>query len=585
MGKSNHTTKFILAVFIASVVSGFSGHESPYPTDYFESPLEIPLLLSGSFGELRSNHFHSGIDIKTQDREGHKVAASADGWVSRVYVSPGGYGNALYVDHPNGYTTVYAHLQSFRDDIAQYVEDVQYSKKRFAIDVRPDEGRFTVEKGKEIARSGNSGSSTGPHLHFEIRTSNNSNPLNPQSFGVSVLDTTPPRIFRVKLYPAESGSYIRVADVKGTRTAVFGESLVLAVKGAGSRWALADGGKISAHGAVKFAIQTHDYQEGSRSRLGATTISLTANDDLLFESTIDEFSFSQTRYLNAHIDYEERQKNRRWFHRNHLLPGNRLPFYSGSRDGILRISEGETVAMNYSIHDIRGNESKLAFNIVGIDETLEESSAPSDVALTVPYGQDATLSRSGIRLNIPSGALYESTDLKYERSEAIPGSYAEIHSIHDGNTPVHSRMTVSVLANRLPPELRMKAVVAGVSSKGNIFSLGGEYAGGYVTTRVRSFGKFTIAVDTTGPKITPLNLAGNMSERRSIRVKATDDLSGIQSYNGYIDGEWILMKYDSKKSLFYHTFDDRTEPGPHSFKFVVRDNKGNQSEIERTFAR
>ncbi|NND72769.1 MAG: M23 family metallopeptidase [Rhodothermales bacterium] len=581
-------TSQILTVVVAfAAVPGFSGHDSPYPQDYFESPLEIPLLLSGSFAELRSNHFHSGIDIKTQDREGHMVAASADGWVSRVKVSAVGYGNALYIDHPNGYTTVYAHLQGFREDIAEYVKDLQYSKKRFSIDVRPEKGKFAVEKGKEIARSGNSGGSTGPHLHFEVRRTRNSNPLNPQAFGITVNDSTPPRIFRIKVYPAEPGSYVRAYSAGSTneRTATYGQSLVLGVRGAGNSWSLSDADNLVVHGAVKFSIQTHDYHEGSRSRLGATRVALTANDEMLFESQIEEFSFGQTRYLNAHIDYEERQRNRRWFHRNHLLPGNRLPFYNGVNDGVLHVEDGVSYDMKYEILDIRGNTSTLGFPIRGVADEMDLPGTGKDAVISLPYGQDGTLSRSGIRLSIPAGALYDDVDLTYERTAPVDGAFADVHSVHDPLTPVHNRMTVSILANQLPVHLRSKAVVAGVSDRGNLYSLGGEYAGGYVSSRVRSFGRFTIAADTTSPTIRSLNLVENMSERSSIRIKATDDLSGIASFNGYIDGEWVLFEHDSKRNLFYHRFDERTDPGPHSLKLVAVDNKGNEALLERTFAR
>ena len=587
MGKRQKRIKILPVILIAGLLVGSSGHEQPYPTDYFITPLHIPLFLSGSFGELRSNHFHSGIDFKTQEREGHPILAAADGWVSRIKVSPVGYGNALYVDHPNGYTTVYAHLQGFRDDIAEYVKELQYSKRRFAIDVRPERGQFAVEQGLEIAKSGNSGGSTGPHLHFEIRRTGNSHPLNPMSFGIDVQDTTAPRIFRIKAYPAEPGSYVRAysANSSNARVATYGESLVLGVRGSGSTWALSDTDQLVVYGSVKFSIQTHDYHEGSRSRLGATRVTLQSDDDLLFESKIEEFSFGQTRYLNAHIDYEERQLNRRWFHRSHLLPGNQLPFYNGRDSGILHVEEGKTYRMDYEVEDFKGNLSKLSFSVRGTADEMNLPEEGKDGVVRVPFGQDGTLSRSGIRLNIPAGALYEDVDLTYEREKPVDGSFADVHVVHNNRTPVHSRMTVSILANQLPPELREYAVVAGVSSRGNLYSHGGEYAGGYVSSRVRSFGKFTIAADTTAPNVSPINLEQNMSGKSSIRMRARDNLSGIGSYNGYIDGEWVLMEYDAKKNLFFHRFDERTEPGPHDFKFVVEDNKGNETVFEYTFAR
>lgn len=588
MGNTVHTFKTILGVASVAMLFGFSGHRSPYPTDYFQSPLEIPILLSGSFGELRSNHFHSGLDIKTNETEGYSVLASADGWVSRIKVSPSGYGNALYIDHPNGYSTVYAHLQGFREDIAEYVKDVQYSKKRFAIDVRPEKGRFPVEQGKLVARSGNSGGSTGPHLHFEIRRSHNSHPLNPQSFGIEVNDTTPPRIYRIKLYPGDSDSHVTVREsgASQSQTVSFGESIVLQVRGQGSNWELAGSPQISVNGSVKLAIQTHDYQEGSRSRLGAARISLLANDDPVFTSAVDEFSFAQTRYLNAHIDYEERQANRRWFHRSHRLPGNRLSIYDAPGDGTIHVPDGETLSLRYVVEDIKGNTSTLGFNVAGSSDQTGIPAAFRDVAMRVPYGESTTFARSGIRVSIPSGALYEDIDLTYSRSDSREGTYSAIHSVHNNRTPVHSRMTVSILANALPTELRSKAFLAGVTDKGSVYSLGGEYNGGYVSSRVRSFGKFTIAVDTTGPEINPLNIRKDMSGVSSMRFTAKDDLTGVSSYNAYIDGKWVLMELDGKRNLYVHKFDDETGvAGEHEFRFVVEDGKGNKEEYVTTFTR
>lgn len=588
MGKTKNTLRTGLAVAIVATLVGFAGHIPPFPTDYFKAPLEIPLLLSGSFGELRSNHFHSGLDIKTNEREGYPVNASADGWVSRIKVSPTGYGNALYVDHPNGYSTVYAHLQGFRQDIAEYVKDVQYSKKRFAIDVRPEKGRFPVEQGKLIARSGNSGGSTGPHLHFEIRRTHNSHPLNPQAYGIEINDTTPPRIYRIKLYPGDRDSHITVNErgAAGSQSVSYGESIVLTVRGQGSTWELAGSPEIKVNGSVRFAIQTHDYQEGSRSRLGASRITLLANESPVFSSAVDEFSFAQTRYLNAHIDYEERQENRRWFHRSHRLPGNRLGIYESPGDGTIHVKDGEQISFRYVVEDIKGNTSTLSFRVAGSSDTSGISTAFRDVAMRVPYGESSTFARSGIRVNIPAGALYDDVDLTYSRSDATGATFAAIHSVHNNRTPIHSRVTVSILANELPTDLRDKAFLAGVTDKGSIYSMGGEYSGGYISSRVRSFGKFTIAVDTTAPSINPLNVRRDMRGVSSLRFTVKDDLTGVSSYNAYIDGEWVLMELDGKRNLYVHEFDEETgSPGEHEFRFVVEDGKGNKEEYTTTFTR
>ena len=566
------------------------GNVNDYPQDYFRSPLGIPLYLSGSFAEMRSNHFHSGLDIKTNAKQGYRIYAAASGYVARIKVSPFGFGKVLYVKHPNGYTTVYAHLLGFNPRLDAFIKRLQYQKKRFGVEAFPGPNDFPVKKGEVIAYSGNSGSSGGPHLHFEIRDSKSEWPINPMLFGLPIRDNTPPTIYRVRLYAGDAQSYalVKMTGSAKARRVTMMNPLDLTVTKQKGRFRLKDVISMEAYGDIGFGLELKDFHEGSRSRLGAYRVKLTANEQPLFTYEAEKFSFATTRYLNAHVDYAERQKRRRWLQRSYLLPGNRLPMYHGIQNrGYLKASEGETYTMRYSVEDARGNTSTLNFSIKGTPRRsdLDVELPPHDahIAFDAPY----TFAPEGIRLQFPAGTFYEDVYLKYHTLAAPGDGYSQQHVVHNEFTPAHKYFTLSIKADRLPARLRGKAVVVRVNKGGKVSSIGGSYENGYVTAKTRDFGTFYVTVDTERPRIRPVNLPKNknLSKAKSIRVKITDALSGVRSYRGYINDKWALFEYDAKRDLLIHYFDDRTPRGSHQLKIIVTDEVGNQSVYETAFRR
>ena len=282
--------KQAVLAFVALFLFG-SANPDPYPDDYFDSPLRIPLLLSGSFAEMRSNHFHGGLDIKTQGHAGYGVHAAAEGWISRIAVASGGYGNALYVSHPNGYMTVYAHLDRFAEPIASYIKALQYEQETFEVQSFPGKDKFPVAKGQQIAWSGNSGSSAGPHLHFEVRDEQTSEPVNPALWGFDITDTTPPRIYRFKVYAKGPDSIIRLRDKVsgGWRTLGPGEDAFIELIRQNGSIVLQRVDRIEASGTVAFGVQTHDFHEGSNNLLGQYRIDLEVDGETLFHSELERF--------------------------------------------------------------------------------------------------------------------------------------------------------------------------------------------------------------------------------------------------------------------------------------------------------
>jgi Peptidase family M23 len=558
-----------------------------YPVNYFRSPLGIPLSLAGNFAEMRSNHFHAGLDIKTNGQTGYRVYAAGQAWISRIAVSPGGYGNALYLEHPNGYTTVYAHLDRFEGPIADFVKSAQYRNQSFRVNLFPEKGQFQVAKGDVIAYSGNSGSSGGPHLHFEIRDTATSEPLNPLLFGMPVVDETPPRIFRVKLYvtdPSGSAAVVSAAGDTLSRARFRNPATIPVSRLDSGQYQLGRGAHIAAEARIAFGVQAHDYHDGSQSRLGLYTASLEAGEQEIYRSTMERINFSTTRYINAHLDYAERSNSGRWVQRSHLLPGNRLPLYQTVRRGYLDISPGDELPMQYTVADAYGNEASLSFSVSGVD--LPDPPLPAVDGYLLSYSRAESFVVPGLIVRLPRGSLYEDLELDYSTSDGPAGAFSAVHRIHRPSTPIQTAITVSIEATELPERLQRKALLARVVS-GKLRSSGGGYENGYVTAQTRAFGSYVIAVDTVAPAIRPDNIqdGASMARSSSIRLRISDEFSGIRSYEGRIDGEWVLFEHDAKRSLISYTFDERVGRGRHELTVRVTDGKGNVESYRAGFTR
>ena len=561
-----------------------------YPDDYFRSPLGIPLVLAGSFAEMRSNHFHSGLDIKTNGRTGFKVYAAQEGFISRVAVSPTGFGNAVYVSHPNGYMTVYAHLERFSSEIQNWVRTQQYSQESFSVNLFPEANTFPVSSGDVIAYSGNSGSSGGPHLHFEVRNNSTGWPENPLLYGFEIPDGRAPRIYRIKVYGMAENSRIRIRETASGRwrQASGKQSLTIETSASGRGYQFSGVDRIEVGGPIAFGIQTHDYHEGSTNRLGAFSIILNKDDQPIFSSTMDRFSFGQTRYINAHIDYRERVRSGRWFQRSHVLPGNRLPLYDAEQQGVLRPIAGTVYEMRYNVADSYGNESILGFNISGIEEGSEAGAiAAADLDKLIRYDRSWSFFRNGVGVQMKAHTLYDDTSFDFEQLESRPrAAFSPVFQIHNAAEPAHEYFTLSIDGSEVPSHLRQKALLARVSSKGDMSSAGGNFSNGVISGSIRAFGNYAIAVDTLAPTVVALNVpASGGTARSSLRFRIRDNFAGIRTYRGEIDGKWVLFAFDAKTGTLSHTIEPGLPAGSHDLRLVVEDRVGNRTVFQRAFRR
>ncbi len=563
-----HFLVFILIVFVL-----FSSAQD----SYYSSPVKIPIFLSGSFAELRSNHFHSGIDIKTQRKNGFPIYSVADGFISRIVVSPSGFGNALYIDHPNGTTSVYAHLESFRNDIHEYVKDIQYMKQSFRIDENVPAERFIVVKDEVVAKSGNSGSSGGPHLHFEIRDTESEEPLNPLQYNFPVTDNIPPKMYSVMVVPLNEFSHV---DYKPEKKAYP----VVLLNG---KYQVQEAPVIPAYGNIGIAIEANDFFDGSANRCGIYSMKLWFDGELYSSVKMDRFSFDESRYINSYIDYGEYVTNRRRYQKTWIEPGNRLGLYNYTqRGGNLKMTDGNYHPVKIELTDLNGNTSVLEFNLASRYMNLERPEPQFTEYLR--YDRHNEYKTKAIKLEIPEEALYD--DLRFDHRE-IPVSnplFSDIHVVHNESVPIHNNVLLSIKVKNLPESLQEKALLVNVDTLTEKYSTaGGAFDEGWVTGHIRSFGNYGVAVDTIPPVIVPLSFKANgeLSESSRIRFRIRDDLSGIKSYDGLLNGNWALFEYDAKTNTIVHYFDaSRFELGKrHSLMLTVTDYKDNKSTYEASF--
>ena len=540
----------------------------------FVPPVNIPIVLNGSFGEIRSNHFHTGIDIRTNGEIGLPVFSIDDGFISRISVSSGGFGNALYVEHPLGYTSVYGHLDRFSPEVDQWVGEQQYKKKSFEVNLFPGNDQFKVEKGQEIAKSGNSGASAGPHLHFEIRHTKNENPVNPLFFGFEVNDKTKPVVENLYVYPLSDNSHVMEATQREQFKLVF----------YGGSYRLKGIQSINVFGKIGFGVDAIDYFDNNWSRCGIYQMEYWVDEKLINSFEIDELDFAKNRYVNSHIDYELYQLTRKGVHKTFIEPGNKLEIYRQTYNGgLFDFDDGKRHKIQIILYDVKMNSSEIIFYV---NSTMPVKHPDLNPTAQFNYHTDNRFSNNEINLYIPVNALYTDINFEYKMGNVPPAAYSMLHRVHSQLTPLHLPVELKIKTTNLPSRLTSKALIAQFDIKtGKYSAYGGVYSGGWIKTETRSFGDYCVVVDTIAPIIRPLSINnGALNETNRIRFKISDNLSGIEKYNGTIDGKWVLFEYDAKREMLTYNFDEKLKYGKtHKIELRVEDQKGNINTYESSF--
>ena len=539
------------------------------------TPLKIASSFSGGFGELRRNHFHTGLDFRTAGQTGLPVFAAESGTVARVSVSPSGYGHALYLQHADGHTTVYGHLSRFHPKIESYVETQQYLLKQFAVDLTLPVGLLSFQKGELIAWSGNTGSSGGPHLHFEIRDTKSEKPQNPLFFLHGITDKSSPRITSLYLYPLSGISSVNKGSKKlRIETIPSKTSTVLKNKQ-----------PIEVFGDIGVGIQSDDDFNGAGLKCGIYSAELFLDEVSQFSFKMDHLAFDQGRYVNSHIDYEELISNKRWIQRLYLQPGNKMDIYhfNGNR-GILTVSDGKAHTIKIVVADAFGNSNVLIFKLLSFKYPRQEK--PILCSKMFRYDQPNNFESEEVKVQIPEGALYDQLPFEYSSFAGKGTLLSKIHQIHHPTVPLHKSYQLSIKTRPLPVRLQSKALVAMIESGGRFSAVGGTWQNGWMTANPRVFGNFGVVLDTISPVIRPLGWKGKtLVHPQKIEFKITDNLSGMERYECDIDGNWALFEYDAKTETIFYTVDKkRLKPGrAHTLHLTVWDERKNKSEYSSDF--
>ncbi|MFK7782575.1 M23 family metallopeptidase [Psychroserpens sp.] len=560
--------KIYLYIILFISQAGFS--QSPYPQDYFRNPLDVTLVLSGTFAELRSNHFHSGLDIKTQQRTGLDVFAAAKGYVSRIKISHFGYGKALYITHPNGYVTVYAHLEKFAPVIENYIKDKQYEKESYEIEVFPSPEELPISSNEIVAFSGNSGSSGGPHLHFEIRD-NEERPINPMLFGIDIKDTRQPVVTAIYAYPQD-----RKSHVNGIKTR---KELRLIPNNNGDY----NVEPIEAYGTIGFGVVSYDQQDLASNKNGVSNIQTLFNGNKNFEMDFKRFSFDETKHLNRYIDFEIFKTKKSRVQKLFAQPGNTLSMLNDvSDEGYIHVEDSTSSVYKIRIQDFQGNESWVNIPIQGkkAKEKLEQYDLKPNYY--VQADETLRLEDKNISVLFAKNTFYDNFYIDFAVS-------SDTLTLHKDVVPLMKNCTISFNIENYSEEDKSKLFIAklyGYYKKP--YYVKTTRQGDFLTARTKSLGTFTLASDTTSPTIKPVNFQDGkwLSKSKNIKLKIDDDLSGISNYRATINGKWVLMEYDYKKDTLTYTFeDDVISETENNLKVIVIDNIGNSSTFEATFFR
>ena len=551
--RSHHTLRpqfvcheFFMAFGVGAVCSFFlatgalAQMDEPKRTE-LRSPLGIPLILAGNFGELRPDHFHTGLDFKTQGKEGFPVLAASDGVVARVKVSPYGYGNALYLSSPGGLTTVYAHLRSFVEPISSWVLEGQYRNKEFGVDVFPKRA-FVFSQGDTIGWSGNSGSSGGPHLHFEVRDSRSERPLNPLLWDLPVMDHRNPEIDALWILPEGA---CRINGSSRPYRAHHAED------------------SVRVDGSVRLAIEALDRLDAAENVCGIYAAEVRVDSVLWYRWALDTLDFGINRDMNAHAYYPQWESGRKPVHRLHRLPGNRLPIYrSVDLSGVLEVPKGQTVEVLIRVWDIHGNESEKKWVLQGgATGGIASYLGPEDAVVeNLMYDVSFRyVTSDGGEVEVPAHAFYD--DFTWSMSSAESGL---VWDIGDWRQP--SRKAFDV---RLPmPALGsvdggwVAMEVDRQDERGQVIAA--YEKSGKLEFKTRRCGKYRLMQDSVPPVI-------RLQERRfmlegevwrllpgqtELRFTVFDALSGVAHVEGFLNGTWVLMRWDPKRERLWYEMAD-----------------------------
>lgn len=555
-----------LIIALAFCASGLA--QDTYPKNYFKSPLDIPLQLSGNFGELRTNHFHAGLDFRTQQREGFNVYAAAEGYISRIKISSYGYGKAIYVTHPNGYTTLYGHLQKGSPRLEAFIHSKQYEEKSYEIEVFLKPNELSVKQGEIIGISGNTGGSGGPHLHFEVRDSKTEKTINPLHFFSDILlDNKRPVINGLYAYPLDENSTVNQSKVP----------IAIDLKSLSNGQYITD--RVLARGNIGFGINTNDSDNSSNFKNGTYKIETSLNGKPSFWYQFDTFAFDESRYLNALMDYTRYKKTSQKIQKLFMKRAYPLSIINADKaNGVIQVTPNLAQTYRIDLTDFSNNKTSVTVPIEFSPLPATNSSTDSITPFFIKGDKEYNFEKDNVSVYIPANTFYDDFYLKFDVKDSIL-------TLQDNSIPVHSSVVITFTDTLMSEEDRSKTFIAIVNGKSLGYS-GTQRKGNSFVTYSKTLGQFKLAKDTTAPRIVNSNNIQGKSLKvdNNIDFTISDNLSGIKEYAGYINGNWVLFEYEHKLRRIRHNLaNEHIVDGKNDLKIVVSDNVGNSAIFETHF--
>ncbi|MEO6671370.1 MAG: M23 family metallopeptidase [Ferruginibacter sp.] len=559
----------ILIVLSTALVSAQLFPPTSYPQHYFQWPLKAKIGLVANFGELRPNHYHMGLDMRTDQKVNLPVYAAADGYIAKVKVEPFGFGQCIYINHPNGFTTLYAHLNKFYPELEKYIAEQQYKLQQWQLFLDIPPGLFPVKKGDFIALSGSTGGSQGPHVHFEIRDTKTDKVLNPLLFGMPIPDNVPPVVLRLAVYNRDQSTYEQTPKLYALKK-VNGVYKPV-------------GGAINVNfDKVSFAISAYDCFTGSKNPNGIFSAELFDNGKSICGFEMNNISYDETRYLNAHIDYKTRSNGGPFLQHLSRLSGYNDGIYRSTdgSDGIVSIQPNSTHEIKVVVSDVDQNSSTIEFSLQNMN--VQHAIPANDPGKMFFPNMFNVFENSNLSFYLPETGVYDYFNFKYKEIPSATGK--TIYQLHNTSVPVQNYFTVRIHDN-IAVEDTGHVVMKRFSGSKTDYKKA-VYENGWYKSRFREFGNFQLQIDHTPPTITPVGFRDGMHATKLTRIAfvVADNSEEIVSFTATLDGNWLRFSNDKGK-VFIYLFDEHCGPGQHELKVVVEDLAGNKVEKVYRFTR
>ena len=554
--------KKLLILFFFFLLQGAAKAQS-YPKNYFRHPLNIPMQLVANFGEIRANHWHMGLDIRTMQRENLPVYASAEGYVSRIVVEPGGFGQAIYIAHPNGYTTLYAHMNAFYPALQKHVLEEQYRLESWRVNLTFAPDQFPLNKGDYIGLSGNTGGSMGPHVHFEIRDTKTEKVLNPLLFGFPIPDAVPPSVVRLAMYDRNKSTYMQspqLLNIQRTRASTI---------------------KVGSN-KISFAIGATDRFSGSNNPNGIYSAKIYVDEQPVSSFTHDNIGYDETRYINAQIDFPYDAKGGSSLQHLSPLPGaTGVPYNTYGGDGIIYLEDNEPHALLIEVYDANKNVTRIPFR-VQYDGSLIPASNESDAEQFRP-NEINIFERESFQLVTSERTMYDAINVSFNSSNnGATNAVSPLYTFLNAAIPSHDSVTVRIKpTGNIPEELKDRIVIKGVSGSRTVVQKA-VWQKGWLMAKFRQFGTYQAFIDNTPPAVN--NVASNLSKATRIVFTPTDNFNAIKRFRVELNGKWLRFTNDKGRNWIY-TFDDKFPRGEHQLTVRIEDEAGNVTERVWTVTR